>query len=506
MELSAAEIQVMANALEEQLKPHHDLLLDSVKQDIKEISDVSAETAKNFAEFRVDMNEAVRAQKEMLRDQRKGRFDNATDYMRFGSGTRERRELTPLTASVTATIEKMMDMPADFNKTREAFSKLSERITPEHIEDYFYALAERLGHKRPDKVMTALMREAMGETHSNSPRISGIGFKADNGETMSRQTGDKRISQALVDDGGANTSEAWAPRVFIAALWTEVMDDADLIAPYIPNLAMGNRRVEVPSFNVDVHKTYVSPMGQRQGDVRPYQETTVETTELDAHEFMYLEWLSQYFVSDTPIDIAGELMNYIVESARNSYDEIILNSDNNSTATANVNGVDTTAAYVTGDGATGVDARNNRNMLGTGISGIRKYLDSNASTLQITQTPLRDTDILRIRRLLGFVGKRPGSHVYIMPLDEYYRLLAFPLYSRVDAVAQLATTLRGELNEAFRIPLITPRAMPQGMLANGREHATTGNTAGSVIAISPQYWRLGVREACLLYTSPSPRD
>ena len=129
-------------------------------------------------------------------------------------------------------------------------------------------------------------------------------------------------------------------------------------------------------------------MGQRQGDVRPYQETTVETTELDASEFMYLEWLSQYFVSDTPIDIAGELMGYIVQSARDSYDEIILNSDNNSTPASNVNGVDTTAAYVTGGGATGVDARNNRNMLGTGIAGIRKYLDGKASTLQLTSSPL----------------------------------------------------------------------------------------------------------------------
>ena len=141
MELSAAEIQVMANALEEQLKPHHDQLLDKIRLDIKQISDVSAETAEKFAEFRIDMNEAVRAQKEMLRDQRKGRFDNATDYMRFGTGTRERRELTPLTASITASIEKAMLLPSDLKKTREAFGKLSERITPEHIEDYFYALA-----------------------------------------------------------------------------------------------------------------------------------------------------------------------------------------------------------------------------------------------------------------------------------------------------------------------------------------------------------------------------
>ena len=458
--------------------------VDQAIKDLEERRDSGGLSEDSMHAAIAEVNQQFRSEMQAIVDELDGKIsqaridaaENTGQLIKFQSATRGGGEVTPLVAGARAFVEQQRNIQS---ATRDEAQPYIRAMTKDAAEAHFDALRIKLGLPRLDPVLSSMLRRITHPEDGQTPIINPDGFIVSAGES-NIPLSQRRLTAALTGEG-ATGGDNWTPILIDADMWVEMRLEQELVHPHIPAYPMGQRQIEKPSYDSDVYSDFLAPSGQDYGDSRDRTDTTTQVTSLTAHEFSQFRWVSGFFESDSVVNVADSLMMAMRQMAGEMYDAIILNSDPDASAASNVNGV---AA------ASGVS----RQGFASGITGVRAYLDATAAAQINKAAALGDSDINDLRAVMGQAGKRPGEQLIISPTSEYYALLDFDLYRRMDAYGLMAAAMQGEVREIYRMLILCPEQLPTAFNDDGRVDSTpANNTKGAIIAIAPRYWLLGIR-------------
>lgn len=311
--------------------------------------------------------------------------------------------------------------------------------------------------------------------------------------------------RALSGDGSATPSGSpdgtgadWIPTLLGTTFWPDILLNSDLINR-LPNMAMTGKTQEVPLWGADILETIFRTQGELDAQLQRSPSTHVVT--LEAKDLNGYQRISNNIMDDSAPPIMQGFMEGFSEAVQLAIEDALINADTASVAANNVNGYAHAAALGTYNDANYASNLNPKNI---GFDGLRAKVNALAAQ-QVDQGSgaLAHANIMALRSRLGMAGIDPSRFFYLMGSAEYYAAQVIQEFARYDQFGALNALATGTLPMMSRTPVVVSEAFPLGFLANGRVHASTGNTFGAMMAVVPQLCLVGVRKMPQFRTAPA---
>ena len=430
-------------------------------------------------------NEAMEQMKKDMDARLSQRFANTDDRLRIQGGAYSGMPIENLgimQAIAQYKANEGVDKQNELDAVNQSVASTLKNLTRDDVEAHFDAMKQRQGY-RTDASLQAIENGMFG-------RVGAKRLPTFDEETGARQL---LVTQAQTSPGpgalpppgttavGSAVGELMAPTLD-AMLWQDIMMGLDLVQR-IPQVAMPSASHYMPSmddtlmqalgFAVGGTGTYTGSATAQTASVAD-QDAEFHRVRLQARTIMLAASLSQDAIEDSVINLASEIRNTMVRAGQIGLENFVLNSDSQTSA-ANINANGSSNGVV--------------NRLGS--DGLRKYaqITGGADTRIDANNAAPDARTpTNLRARLREGGLNANDFFYAMNYREYYQLLAITEFARYDSVANLGTYITGRMDRLMATPVVVCHSFPEATTAAG----VSGGDRGSILAVLPQLWRLGV--------------
>ena len=459
-----------------------------VKQALDEVfnGETPADIGEQFAKFQKNTEQALTEMAAKQERQRADAWRNSAERIRFQSGAFDGVgiELLEPLAFTSRQLREAGKNAADDASIAQGLKHVNENPR-EIVEAHFAALREKVGK---NSIIQALENAALGR--ERNPFEPGGVLNA---------AGGRFILQA--NEITSTEAAAAIQPTLDATLWADMMLEAG-VSMRIPQQPMPTQQHSVPNFDdvlIDALNDGTS-MAIARGELDPQQnqETTLRRTTFNARTITLATALTQTAMEDTPIGMAMEVRDRMIEAGAYGLENFVINSDPTAGATA-ANG---SSGNINASAAANTLTR-------LGATGLRAFCIADASRQRDAGgDALTNADIQAARGILIDVATVPGNYFYAMPASTYFAAQAVDEFARYDAAAQVAALLTGRLTlPGMGSPVVVSPGMAQRVTASGRKSGTANNnTLGHMLLVVPSQWRLGVRVPFRLYSAEGVLD
>ena len=278
----------------------------------------------------------------------------------------------------------------------------------------------------------------------------------------------------------------WVPTLYASELWRKLRL-GNKVLPLFRTLDMPSDPYRLPYEGTDPSVYYVAETADLAsmaiGSNQPIGESKAGTgyKTLDAKKLGAFVPYSEELVEDSIIPIAAQLRDQMGLAMAAAVDNVLLNGDTETGASANINLIDGTP--------TSTGNKRNKYLV---FDGLRKLgLVTNTDNSR-DGGALTDEDFMATRSLMGKYGVDPTRLAFILDYWTYQAAIRdCPGCFTMDKVGPRATILTGQLLQQYGVPIIVSEELA---LANSAgKIPAAGGTLGQILAVYRPGWLVGFR-------------